>query len=133
MPDQGKSTEQPQHKRSEVFRESFLGYFERPKDEAAMRRVGELVHDLACEGRALLEGKEKADIWRTSIRSAVGDFQQGVDQLAEMARDLDEAGSGGRETVRIVLAITDALALVEPIADSLDAALAAYLAAEPEE
>lgn len=50
-----------------------------------------------------------------------------MDQLAEVARDLDEAGCGGRETVRVVLAIADALAVVQPIADHLDAALATFL------
>lgn len=121
-----KSTRPPKSAVAEIFRESFLVVFERTEDETAFRHVAGILHDVLCEGRSAIAAG--VDIWQQSIRGAIGDFRQGVDQLADAARDLDEAGSGGRETVRIVLAIADAL-VVQPLADQLDAALAAYLAA----
>lgn len=49
-------------------------------------------------------------------------------RLAEVARGIDEVGIE-RETVRMVLAVADAAAAVEPIAARLEAALLAYLTA----
>jgi hypothetical protein len=121
-----KSTRPPQ---SAVFRESYLTLFEHPEHEAALRLLGELFHDLTCEGRSmLLETKDGGDVWRCDIRGCIGDFRQAADRLAEVARDLDEAGSGGAEVMRAVLVIADATAEVAPIAARLDAALTAYLA-----
>lgn len=125
------STEQPQSPSppvvSEVFRESFLTFFERPEHEAALRLLDPLAYTLVCEGRDHVDTPE-SDVWRQAIRGSVGDLRQAANQLKEAARDLDEAGGGGRRVVRAMLAISDAFTEVEPIAARLDAALAAYLA-----
>lgn len=114
---------------SEVFRESFIAIFDRDDHEASIRLLAELAHDLVFESRELLESGKPGDfIWRADIRGAVGDLRQAANQLADVARDLDEAGSGGRSTVRAMLAIADASAEVAPVAARLDAVLAAYLA-----
>jgi hypothetical protein len=133
MADHPQSTEQPQSPSppavSSVFRESFIAVFDRDDHEASLRLLGELAHDLVFESRELLESGKPGDfIWRGDIRGAIGDLRQAADQLADVARDIDEAGSGGRNTVRALLAIADASAEVAPIAARLDAALAAYLA-----
>lgn len=136
MPDLPQSTEHPQppYLVSNVFRESFLSIFERADHEAAVRLLGALAHDLAFESRNLLEATDRSGdpIWRADIRGAIGDLRQAADQLKDVARDLDEAG-GGRELVRVMLAIADAATEVEPIAARLDAALVAYLASPREE
>lgn len=130
MADQEQSTEQPLSKVSEVFRESFIAIFERPDHEAALRVVAEVVQDVVFEGRnALLTAESRGNtITRQSCRGAVGDLRQAANRLAEVARGIDEVGIE-RETVRMVLAVADAAAAVEPIAARLDAALAAYLTA----
>lgn len=122
----------PQSQVSDVFRESFLTFFEQPEHAAAVRLLADLAYTLICEGREHVD-TDGADIWQQTIRGAVGDLRQAADALSEAARDLDEAGGGGRHTVRAMLAIADATNEVAPIADRLDAALAAYLIAEPEE
>jgi hypothetical protein len=134
MPDHPQSTEQSPYLVSNVFRESFLAIFERTDHEAALRLLGGLAHDLVFESRELLEASDRSGepIWRADIRGAIGDFRQAADQLKDVARDLDEA-AGGRELVRVMLAIADAATEVEPIAARLDAALAAYLTARGEE
>lgn len=134
MPDHPQSTEQPQYPVSNVFRESFLAVFERTDHEAALRLLGGLAHDLAFESRNLLEATDRSGepIWRVDIRGAIGDLRQAADQLKDVARDLDEA-AGGRELVRVMLAIADAATEVEPIAARLDAALATYFTAPGEE
>jgi hypothetical protein len=50
-----------------------------------------------------------------------------ADQLKESARGLTENANENREALRMALAIADASAAVQPIADQLDAALARYL------
>jgi hypothetical protein len=139
VPDQEQSTEVPQSPSppvvSEVFRESFIAIFDRDDHAGAIRLLGKLAHDLVFESRELLEspGKPGDPIWRADIQGAIGDLRQAANQLADVARDLDEAGNGGRHTVRVMLAIADATNEVAPIADRLDAALAAYLASPPAE
>lgn len=135
MPDHPQSIDPPQFPTSNVFRESFLAVFDRADHEAAMRLLGGLAHDLVFESRNLLEDdSQNGDpVWRADIRGAIGDLRQAADQLKDVARDLDEAGGGGRELVRVMLTIADAAIEVEPIAARLDAALAAYLATPGEE
>jgi hypothetical protein len=125
MADREESTRPPQ---SSILRESYVTLFERPEHEAALRLLGELFHDLTCEGRSMLLEKDGGNVWRCDIRGAIGDFRQAADRMAEVARDLDEAGGGGAEVMRAVLAISDASGEVAPIAARLDAALAVYLA-----
>lgn len=118
---------------SEVFRESFLTFFERPEHQAAVRLLAPLAYTLICESRDHVDTPD-SDVWQQTIRGSVGDLRQAANQLKEAARDLDEAGGGGRHVVRAMLAISDAFTEVEPIAARLDAALIAYLATpEPEE
>lgn len=135
MPDQPQSIDPPQFPTSNVFRESFLAVFERADHEAALRLLGGLAHDLVFESRNLLDDDERSGdpVWRADVRGAIGDLRQAADQLKEVARDLDEAGGGGRELVRVMLMIADAATEVEPISARLDAALGRYLAAPREE
>lgn len=128
MADHEQSTEQPLSKVSEVFRESFITIFERPDHEAALRLVAEVAQDLVWEGRKVLLTVESRGepITRQSCRGAVGDLRQAANRLADVARGIDEVGIE-RETVRMMLAVADAAAAVEPIAARLDAALVAYL------
>jgi hypothetical protein len=128
MADQEQSTEQPLSQVSEVFRESFIVLFERPDHEAALRVVAEVVQDVVFEGRnALLTAQSRRETnIRRSCRGAVGDLRQAANRLAEVARGIDEVGTE-RETVRMVLAVADAVAAVEPIAARLEAALLAYV------
>ena len=128
MADQEQSTEQPLSQVSEVFRESFVALFERPDHEAALRVVAEVVQDVVFEGRnALLTAERSRETnIRRSCRGAVGDLRQAANRLADVARGIDEVGTE-RETVRMVLAVADAAAAVEPVAARLEAALLAYL------
>jgi hypothetical protein len=84
------------------------------------------------EARDYIDTPEST-VWRELVTGAVRDLRQATNMLKEAARDMDEAASGGREVVRVMLAISDAFTEVEPIAARLDAALAVYLAAPPEE
>lgn len=134
MPDHPQSNDPPPYPFSDVFRESFLAVFERADHEGALRLLGGLAHDLVFESRNLLDDDQQPGdpIWRADIRGAIGDLRQAADQLKEVARDLDDAG-GGRELVRVMLAIADAATEVAPISARLDTALAGYLAAPREE
>jgi hypothetical protein len=106
--------------------------FERPEHEAALRLLAEVAREIIGEGRdQFLRLESKLDtITRQSCRGAVGDLRQAANELAEVARDLNEASD--RESTRIMLAIADAAAEVEPIAARLDAMLARYLVASAE-
>jgi hypothetical protein len=130
------STEQPQSPSpppvSEVFRESFLAWFVRPEHQSALRLLGDLAGNVLCEARDYIDTPESS-VWRETIFGAIRDLRQAADRLKEAARDMDEAASGGREVVRVMLAISDAFTEIEPIAARLDAALAVYLAAPEEE
>ena len=128
-----KSTDVPQSPAvSRVFRESFVAIFEQPEHEAALRLLAEVAREIIGEGRdQFLRVESKLDtITRQSCRGAVGDLRQAANELAEVARDLDDAND--REGTRILLAIADAATEVEPIAARLDAMLARYLVASSE-
>jgi hypothetical protein len=116
---------------SPMLRESFLSIFQREGQEASLRLLGELAYQLVCEGRGgYLMGQDDDAITRTDVLGAVGDLRQAADQLAESTRSLAEIGSEEREVMRIALAIADASAAVQPIADQLDGALARYFGSE---
>jgi hypothetical protein len=89
--------------------------------------MADVADTLVSEGRDYLDMKG-ISTWRQLIRGSVGDLRQAANMLTEAARDLDD--SRGRESTRIMLAIADAAAEVEPIAARLDAMLARYLVAE---
>jgi hypothetical protein len=128
-----KSTDVPQPPAvSSIFRESFVAFFEQPEQEAALRLLAELARGIIGEGRDhFLRVDSPLDtITRQSSRGAVGDLRQAANELAEVARDLDDAND--REGTRMLLAIADAAAEVEPIAARLDAMLARYLVASAE-
>lgn len=113
-----------------VLRESFIAYFQRDGQEAALRLLDELAYQFTCECRGgYLMAKEGDAITRTDVLGTVGDLRQAADQLKESAQALAEIGSEDREVMRITLAVADTSAAVQPIADQLDAALAVYLAA----
>jgi hypothetical protein len=130
MADQEQSTEQPSRPLSNVFRESFLAVLERPEHEAAFRVVGEVLHDLAHEGRRLLaaEAEQGTGAWR-SVRGATGDVLQALAQLGDLGR-LVEDGGLSREERRMLLAVGDAAVELQPIVARLNAAHAAFLDAE---
>lgn len=126
MPDQSKSTRPPV---ARVLRESFVAYYQRDGQEAALRLLDELAYHFTCENRGgYLMAKDDDSITRSDILGAVGDLRQAADQLAESTRSLAELGSEEREVMRIALALADASADVQPIADRLDAAFARYVA-----
>ena len=117
-----------------VLRESFIAYFQRDGQEAALRLLDELAHDFTCEERGdHLMAKDDQAINRSEALGATGDLRQAADQLRESARGFAEAGGGEPEVMRLALAVADASATVQPVADALDAALARYLAAPPAE
>ena len=116
-----------------VLRESFVSYFQRDGQEAALRLLDELAHHFVCEKRGdYLMGEDDDAIDRAEALGAAGDLRQAADQLRESAQGFTESGGGDRRTLRLALAVADASAAVQPLADALDAAVAAYLAA-PEE
>lgn len=131
MPDQEKSTRPPV---ARALRESFISYFQEDGQEAALRLLDGLAYHLMMEGRSeyLMPEGMRDFITEADVLAAVGDLRQAADQLRESAQGLAEAGHEEREAMRVTLAIADASAAVQPIADQLDAALARYLAA-PEE
>lgn len=122
---------------SPMLRESFLAIFQQEGQAPALRLLGELVYQLACESRGgYLMAKDDEDdaFTRADVFGAVGDLRQAAEQLQEGAKALAEIGSERREVMRVALAVADASAAVQPIADQLDAALAVYLASvAPEE
>lgn len=132
MPDQEKSIRPPV---ARVLRESFLSLFHFPDQEAALRLLDEVFYHLTLEGRNdHLMPKEHAPgrpdpITRGEVLAAAGDLRQAADQLRESAQGMMEACHENREGMRAAVAIADASAAVQPIADQLDAALAVYLAA----
>lgn len=129
MADQEQSTEQPL---SSVFRESFLAVLERPEHEAAFRVVGGLLHDLAYEGRRLLTSPDgRGSSTRRDVRGATGDVLQAVEQLADLGRLVEEANLP-REEARLLLAVGDAAADLQPVAARLSAAFADFAAAADE-
>lgn len=69
---------------------------------------------------------------RSEALGSAGDLRQAADQLRESAQGFAEAGGGDRRTMRLALAVADASAAVQPLADALDAALATYLSAPAE-
>jgi hypothetical protein len=114
-----------------MLRESFIGIFQREGQEPALRLLAELAYQLACESRGgYLMGEDDDAIARSEVLGAAGDLRQAADQLKESARGLTENANEDREALRIALAIADASAAVQPIADQLDAALARYLGSE---
>jgi hypothetical protein len=129
MADQAQSTDRPL---SNVFRESFLALLEQPEHEAAFRVVGDLLRDLAYEGRRLLTSKaDDGSSTRRSVHGATGDVLQAVEQLADLGRLVEEA-SLSREESRLLLAVGDAAADLQPIAEHLAAAFAAFAAGADE-
>jgi hypothetical protein len=114
-----------------MLRESFVSLFQRDGQEAALRQLGELAFQLACECRAgYLMDKRADSITRSEVLGAVGDLRQAAAALAKASRGLAESGSEEREVMHIALAIADASAGVAPLADTLDAALARFLGSE---
>ena len=130
------SQEQSTRPVARVLRESFIAFFQRDGQEVALRLLDELAYQFTCEGRgdylmgADVDGVGAID--RSEILGAVGDLRQAADQLRESTQAMTEAASEDRETLRMTLAIADASAAVQPLADQLDAALAHFLAAQPE-
>lgn len=130
MPDQEKSTRPV----ALALRESFIALYQRDGQEAALRLLDELAYQFTCECRgSYIMAKEDDGITRSDVLAAAGDLRQAADQLRESAQGLAEAGHEEREAMRVTLAIADASAAVQPIADQLDAALAIYLAASAEQ
>lgn len=130
MPDHPQSTRPPV---ASALRESFIAFFQRDGQEAALRLLDELAYQFTCECRgSYTMAKEGDGITRSDVLAAAGDLRQAADQLRESAQGLAEVGHEEREAMRITLAIADASSAVQPIADQLDAALAVYLAARPE-
>lgn len=132
MPEPAAQSTQPPHPLSNVFRESFLALLERQEHEAAFRVVGELLHDLAHEDRRLLasETDQGSNTWRP-VRGATGDLLQALGGLADLGR-LVEDGGLSREERRMLLAVGDAAVDLQPVVARLNAAHAAFLAAEDE-
>jgi hypothetical protein len=130
MPDQEQSTRPV----ARALRESFIAYFQEEGQEAALRLLDGLAYQLMLEGRSdyLMPEGERDHITEGDVLAAAGDLRQAADQLRESAQGLAEVGHEEREAMRITLAVADASAAVQPIADRLDAALAAYLAAASE-
>lgn len=126
MADQAESTRPPT---ARVLRESFVAIFQRDTQEAALRLLDDLAHDFTSEQRGdYLMGEDDDSINRSEALGSAGDLRQAADQLRESAQGFAEAGGGDRRTMRLALAVADASAAVQPLADALDAALAAYLA-----
>lgn len=128
MADQAESTRPPV---ARVLRESFVAYFQRDGQEAALRLLDELAHDFISEERGrLLMAEDDDAINRSEAVGSAGDLRQAADQLRESAQGFAEAGGGDRRTMRLALAVADASAAVQPLADALDAALVQYLGSE---
>ena len=112
-----------------VLRESFVAYFQRDGQEAALRLLDELAYHFTCEERgSYLMAKDDDAIDRAEALGSAGDLRQAADQLRESAQGFTESGGGNRRTLRLALAVADASAAVQPLADALDAAVTAYLA-----
>jgi tRNA U34 5-methylaminomethyl-2-thiouridine-forming methyltransferase MnmC len=124
MADREKSTRPT----ARVLRESFIAYFQRDGQEASLRLLDELAYHFSCEERgSYLMGKADGAIERSEVLGAARDLRQAAEQLRESAHALTENASEERELLRITLAIADADAEVQPIADRLDVALARFL------
>lgn len=125
--------EQSTRPTARVLRESFVATFQREGQEAALRLLDGLAHDFTSEQRGdYLMGEDDDSINRSEALGSAGDLRQAADQLRESAQGFAEAGGGDRRTMRLALAVADASAAVQPLADALDAAIAAYLAAPAE-
>jgi hypothetical protein len=129
MADREESTRPPL---SNVFRESFLAVLERPEHEAAFRVVGEVLHDLAYEGRRLLAGPERGTGTDRTVRGATGDLMQAFEQLADLGRLVEEANLP-REEARLLLVVGDTASDMQPIMARLNAAFTDFASHLPAE
>jgi hypothetical protein len=126
MPDREQST----RTFARCLRESFIAFYQRDGQEAALRLLDELAYQFTCEMRgSYLMGKDEHALDRSEILGAAGDFRQAADQLRESAQGMAETANEDREVMRVTLALADTSAAVQPLADALDAAVARYLAA----
>jgi hypothetical protein len=117
-----------------VLRESFIANFQREGQEAALRLLDELADQFTCEQRGdYLMGEDDDAIDRSEALSAAGDLRQAAEQLRSSAQSFAESVGSDRRAMRLALAIADASAAAQPLADSLDSAVAAYLTTPPEE
>jgi hypothetical protein len=114
---------------SPVFRESALRHFEKPEQQATVREWGELLKELMNEGDAALQGGRGApgEHWRRDAAGTVGDLMQAQAELALVASLLEDA-SEGEHGARLLVALADAAAAVEPIIAGLKAAIERFVA-----
>jgi hypothetical protein len=122
MPDHPQSTvTEP----SNVFRESFLRWFESPDAHRAARDFGEVLYDLTGEGsRAIMlprEGRPSGTWFQHVARALVLDLESIRADLAGLAEQVGEGEN--LEDNRLALAIADLRPGVEELGATLRAAL----------
>lgn len=111
---------------SMVFRESFLERFHHPEQQETLRVLDCLGSELVVEGRGVIGCGPEADWPARLVRGATGDLHQAIDEMLEVAEWI-ERDPLEREASRLLLAVGDAVKRLEPIAERLDEALAAFL------
>jgi hypothetical protein len=130
MPDREQSTRPV----ASCLRESFIAFYQRDGQEAALRLLDELAYQFTCECRSgYIMAKEGDGITRSDVLAAAGDLRQAADQLRSQRKGWPRRATRSWSAMRVTLAIADASAAVQPIADQLDASLAVYLAAPSRE
>lgn len=113
----------------QVFRESFLLLFEEREPEVALRALDRTINAVVWEGKDALEtGHAEPFFLRREASGAIGDLWQAIESIANLGSWI-EAAELKREEARLSIAAGDVAAALEPLAERLDAALAAYLAA----
>lgn len=106
-----------------VFRESFVLLLHSDEREAALR----LLDGTLFSGVLAARAGDGASWLQREASGALGDLRQAIDAIADLGRWVDEAELS-REEARLAIAAGDVAAALQPFADSLDAALMAYLA-----
>jgi hypothetical protein len=113
---------------SPIFRESALRRFEKPEHQATVRAWDQILKDLMVEGDAVLQGGiAPREHWRLDAAGALGDLMQAQAELAMVASLMEDSGLG-EDGARLLVALADAAAAVEPIVAGLEAAIARFVA-----
>jgi hypothetical protein len=116
----------------QVFRESFLLLFEEQEPQVALRALDRTINSVVWEGKDALETGRAEPLLRRETSGAIGDLQQAIESIANLGSWI-EAAELKREEARLSILAGDVAAELEPLAERLEAGLAAYLASPPAE
>jgi hypothetical protein len=107
--------------------------FEEREPQVALRALDATISAVVWEGKDALDSAEgdAEPLLKREASGAIGDLRQAIGSIAHLGSWI-EAAQLSREESRLSILAGDVAAELEPFAERLDAALAAYLAAPRE-